>query len=409
MVRSVDDVWGLTVEEIEELFRHRHMNNYVRAGLLTVKTSAWPRSGSFSLAESDLPPSFVAAVDDLLRFVERVNDATATRETRVDVTRKLFELYRELPTSTPADVPELLRVLAALAFVPLVAERNDGFPLWFHPPARPIRPVHEQLFELLAEPVSIKALSERFPDEMERREVDADEPLAVVNAVTIMAVQAIIIMIENDVAADAARTAFLNAEAAMRCFEAEHRIGGLEERPLGLFHPHQLRYRNTLYLYGGNLLERMGRYREARAWYLRDIDRHAELPGAMGFYLTALKTCERLLCAYRIDDRHPRVKASLLALIHSSLASSFDRAREYAVEVLAAVDANPGVDLSQPKVEIGGRIFLYAGESSREPLLAALLYRNMVTDVEYGDTDYSVLSTSDGLSSSGSRVPVWLR
>jgi hypothetical protein len=366
------------------------MNAYVHAGLLTLGTSAWPRSGPLHVAEAELSPRFAAAVDRALDLLPRITGAQTPHEDRVDLTRRLFELYRELPESRPAEIPRLMRLLAALAFLPLVAERNDGFALWWHPPVRPIEPAHSQLMTLMHGPFSYEDAFRRFEPQATRRGANLERPVSLLYVITIMLVQSIIVMMENGVASEETLQAFRNAETAMRDFEARYGLAGLEDVPLGLKNPEQLRYRNTLYLYGGNLLERAGRHEEAVSWYLREIDDHVDLPRSLGFYMTAFKTCERLLSAYRIDRRHPRVKATLLALIHKALVRSFDQTRNYSEDTLATVDAHPNLDLSQPKLELGNRTVLYAGEASREPLLIALLYRKMVQDVPYRDTDYSL-------------------
>ena len=392
-MRSVADVWDLSVDEVQELYTQRHMNAYVHAGLLTLGTSAWPRSGPLHVAEPELSPRFAAAVDRVLLFAPRIARAEAPHEERVALTRRLFELYRELPESRPPGIPSLMRLLAALAFLPLAAERNDGFALWWHPPVRPIEPIHTELMSVMHGSFSYEATFQRFESEARRRGADPEQPVSLLYVITIMLVQAIIVMMENGVSPEETLPAFERAEKAMRDFEGRHRLASLDDVPLGLQDPAQLRYRNTLYLYGGNLFERLGRHEEAVSWYLRDIDNHADLPRSLGFYMTAFKTCERLLSAYRIDRRHPRVRAALLALIHKALARSLDQTRKYAEETLATVDAHPNLDLSQPKLELGDQTVLYAGEASREPLLIALLYRNMVQDVPYGDTDYSLFAS----------------
>jgi hypothetical protein len=389
--RDIADVWELTAEELRSLHETRHINAYVLAGLLTVKTSEWPKGGAFRLGATDQPPSFTRAVDRVLEIVPDLDPPSSPKETRVELTHRLFELYRQLPDTSPARVPELMRLLAAIAFIPLVAERNDGFALWWHRPVRAIEPLHEQLYSMLAQPLDYVDVFRRFEQQATKRGASLEQPVSLLYVVTVLLVQAIIIMLENGADHEEAWNAFQNDERAMREHETRHELGGLADHPLGLRGADQLRYRNTMYLYGGNLLERMGRRREAVSWYLRDIDHHSDLPRSLGFYMTAFKTCERLLSAYAIDERHPRARASLLALIHRALARSFEQTRKYAEEALGIVAAHPGLDLSQPKLELGERTVLWAGEASREPLLVALLYRNKVEDVDFGTTDYSPL------------------
>jgi hypothetical protein len=212
--------------------------------------------------------------------------------------------------------------------------------------------------------------------------------MSVLFAVTIELVTALIVTIENGVFPDIARTAFRHLEQAMLDYEQRTGLGNRPGLMLNVEDPGQIRYRNTLYLYGGNLLERMGRLAEAREWYLKDIDA-PELHLRLGFYLTALKTCERLLCAYRVSP--VAAQWDLRGAVHRVLVKSLEQAQRYAQDVLDLAARHPHLDWSQPKFRLGSQTVLFCGEACREPLLAALLYQNIVRGIPFAETDYGVL------------------
>ena len=399
----IESVWQLSSEQVEQVYHFGHMNNYVRAALRVLADSAWPRGGSWRSATSSFGAAFDERVDALLAFVSEPADKP--RERRVAITEALYRLYDAIPVIGPAEVSELTRIFAALAFLPLLAERADSFPLWWHPPRRAIGQRQRRFFAMLsAETLSLEQIFEREKAEFINRDVSRDDPVTLLFAITIDLVQSVIVMLENGVFADLALVAYQRIEAAMRDFEQRHGLADAK-MPLGLRSSGQLRYRNTLYLYGGSLLERMGRRDAARAWYLRDIDR-PELSERISFYLTGFKTCERLLAAHRVagfDCGNARVghattcrskdgASTSRAQIDATLAASLMHLKRYAKQTLDFVAEHPELDRGSPKLELGDKTMLYAGEGAREPLLIALLYQNIVGQTPFSEIDYSIFS-----------------
>ena len=380
-MRNVRSVWDLTLEEIEELHTKRHLNNYVHAGLLVPLLSAWPSSPTRSLTRVDpylyyLPIEQAAAA--LLGHVPELLDGSDHSGTRLRVTRDLFRLYRSLPVLDADHVPAIMRLFASLAFIILKAERNDNMPLWIPSPIRKAYPTHDNTFLRLLRPdVTLEDLLPFWKDEFEKSKIEM-LPARLVFPLTMRSVQAILIMVENGTSHTVAAEALVNLEHAMLDYEQRHKLLG------------SIRYRNTLYLYGGNMFQRMGRLDTAYAWYLKHID-YPELPKQFkgSGFMIPLKTCERLITACEIAPVGERPR--LISLTNATLAVVLGMARAYAQDILSEIDKYPEADLRPAWVKLGEKSWLYGGEACREPVLASLLYQKMVQCVPYADTDYSLL------------------
>lgn len=387
---SPANVWELTLEQLDHLYQHRHVNNYVYAALQVMAARGWPRGPEMIQPPMGFSRPMTKMVAELLDFVPRLEAAGDTGAMRTAVSLALYRFYRTLPEAEEAltQLPRLMQLMAGLAFLPLVAEREDRFPLWWHRPVRPIEEERRRELAILLRPFDLEELLEFYGGRIGRYCDNPKRPISRLYSLTIRLVSTVIIMMENGLYPELAWRAFQHIESAMLDFEGRHRLGNLPGMVLNISDLNQIRYRNTLYLYGGNLLERMGRRLEAREWYLKDIHT-PDLPGKLEFYLTAFKTCERLLCAYRTLDGEEHEE--LRKLLDQSMARSLSKTREYACKVLNIVKEHPRLDLSQPKLQIGDKQILFSGEASREPLLASLLYQHMVRGTPYLKTDYSLI------------------
>ncbi len=388
-ITAAKSVWDLSPEQVDYVSKNLHMNNYVRTGLLLEKTSKWPRQGTWRVAPGVFTDKFGLAVDELLSFVPEVAQSQDARGTRLSMTQAVYELYRDMPDFEPAQVPDVMRLFASLAFIVLVGEERDGLPLWWHAPARKILPDQKSEFAIMLEPFMLESIHERFSEQERKvRGCFLERPMTLLFSIVAKLVQTIIFFIENGVLPEMASRAYRNLENAMIAFEEKHAFIGKPGMALNMASPGQIRYRNTLYLYGGQHFERTGDTKTAIEWYLKDID-SADLPKEMGFYMTSFKTCERLLCAYRLVDE--KKKETLRVLIDNCVAKSLFMAKDYATTLLKILDDNPGVDLSIPKYKVGDRTYFFGGESIREPLVIGALYREFVEGVPYAETDYGLL------------------
>lgn len=381
-------IWELNADEIDFMYRRRHLNNYIHAALLTLLRSRWPREGRFHLASGMLRGEAEAKANAILEHIASLEASSDPRKTRLVITRLFFELYRDIGPDGWGDIPRIMDLFAALAFIALIAERADQIPLWFHPPVRDIhRRIIKEQFSMLMSEIDYDEYVLRFKDELERQKVDCAAPMSRLFVVPPRLVQSCIMMAENGMGDELIRVAHIHNEKAMIAFERKYKLGSLAAMPLNVSHPGQLRYRNTVYLYGGNHFERMGNDDEALAWYLKDVDDPA-LPANVGFYLTSLKTCERLLLGYRLLPSEDRSR--LKALIHRTLEASLVNLSHYAQRMLSVIDEHPELDVTHPRFHMDGRMYLFGGEGLREPLLIALLYQNMINGIPYSEISYSV-------------------
>jgi len=388
-LHQVSNVWELNPDQLEQVYGRCHMNNYVHAALITVNTGKWPRHRTLKVVPGKFSTEMEEAVNSLLRFASQLTAPRDPRAMRIKLALALYRFYRTLPDEADAlaSLSDLMQLMAGLAFLPLVAEKNDRFPLWWHPPVRPLKEIRRRELAVILKGFRHEDLIDFYGEKISQYCKEPDRPISLLFSLTIRLVSTIIIMMENGVFPEIALTAFRKVEEAMLDIEYRHQLGNRPGMALNIEGINQIRYRNTLYLYGGNLLERMGRIEEAREWYLKDID-NPDLPGHLDFYLTALKTCERLLCAYRTLGGAEDGK--LLALLNRSLARSLEKTRDYGRKVLDIVEHRPELDLSLPKIQLGAKQILFSGEANREPLLAALLYQRMVKGIPYSETDYSL-------------------
>jgi hypothetical protein len=383
---DVTDPWDLSPEEIEEISRRRHMGMDLRAALEVVKTSTWPREGRWYLGQGLFPEPVGESVDRLLAVVPRL-ESDDPKAARIELTRRLYELYVALPRIEPGEVPELMRLMASLAFTILIAEREAGVRLSPHMPTRKIQILHKRQLGAVLNPLTFESLFDQFEDEMRRRGAESEKPVSMANVVTGCLLDAITIMLEHQVLPEVVHAALENLEAAMRDYEQRHAIGNLPEMELEVSSVKQLAYRNRLYLLAGTIHERLDQPSEAVKWFLKGIDT-PRLPQEIDSYSIGLGACERLLRAVALAEGADRVR--IKDLLDRTLAASMDRHREYIREALDMVAAHPGADLSSPLVKIEDRIFFFGGAPGRWPLTTAVLYRELVDGVPPSETSYDL-------------------
>jgi hypothetical protein len=388
------DVWELTLDQIEHVYRHRHMNNYVYTGLLTYHRSRMPLNRVVRLRKERAPKCLHDGAENLLGLSPYLGNGDP-HTVRINYTYYAFELLSMLDQVKLEELPTAVELLSALAYIPIVAEKNDNLPLWMNPVLRREDPVTQGVFESIAPEIDLKAFVQQPLWTNDTGIVDEKidhEPSLLLYYFMPRAVQSILVMIENGVDSERAATAFRDVERNMLRFEREHGIGNAPElrRCGNIKSQSNLRYRNTLYLYGGNLFERMGRREEAFDWYTRDIY-ITNLPDIFWFYLTSLKTCERLLCALRVAP--PEKETVLLRdLIERSMHQALCSASPYARKVRQHIAENPHADLAAVRFfldEAKTQDLLYASEAAREVFLASLLYNRIVNDVPYRQIDYA--------------------
>jgi hypothetical protein len=380
-------VWNLTMDEVDWICRNLHMNRYVEMALRTIHTSCLPLNKSLHLRPKAVPDCLLDPVQKLIRLSPYIGNADPAT-THCNATYYSFELFRALGSVSAQDLERTILLLTTLAYIPLLAERNNGLLIWKYPVVRDKTSI-EPLFAMIQGELNIDTFV-RLANQTWGLKVTKDtDPTEQLFHFIIAAVPSIIIEIENAIEPEKALEAFKNVERAMFHHEYKNDLGGLKGYRGTLRNPDQMRYRNTLYLYGGNHLERMKRLDEAFLWYTKDIY-FLDLPEMFDFYLTSLKTIERLLCAYHITSGKTET-VLFKDLIDHCIIATFHNAAKYAREVLDYIAVNPGTDLNAERIsqDPSGKYLLYAGEASRELFLIAILYARIVFQMDCQYIDYA--------------------
>jgi hypothetical protein len=378
-------IWELTGEEIEHAYKNLHMNNYVYAALNCYYRSAYPKNKIVRLRKENVPGPLIRYAEDLVGLSPYLgNDDSKT--VRINYTYYAFRLFSALADIGRDDLESALELLAALAYIPIVAEKNDDFELWKHPVMRPIDTRAENILAGLKPDTDVFSFLSVCMYENEKSDIDGITPIKAVFLFVIRCVQALIIHCENDTDRKLIDNAFRSIEGCMLTYESANGLSGQCFKGK-LQNPGQIRYRNTLYLYFGDFVRRTGDGERAFEVYTKDINTK-ELPDLFGFYLTDMKTVERLLCACEVLSASGKPAGELKGFIADCMMTVFDHAARYARDVLDAVARNPGIDLSSSRIRNGEKSMLYAGEASREPFLLALLYSKMVNGTDFKDIDY---------------------
>lgn len=387
------NLWDLSVEEIEYVYSNLHMNNYVYAGLMTYHQSRMPLNRVVRLRKEKIPECLHEEAQRLIELSPYLGNGDS-RTVRINYTYYAFQLFSRLKHIKIEEIEDTLEFLASLAYIPIVAEKNDNLLLWLSSVVRRKNKEVIRAFNSIKEDMDLADFI-KIPLWNNDKGIEDDEiektPSLLLYYFMPRAVQSVLIMLENNVDRELAASAFRNIEKNMLRYERENDLGDRRKyRHLGnVKYPSNIRYRNTLYLYGGNLFERMGRMDEAFSWYAKDIY-IMNLPNNFWFYLTSLKTCERLLCAYRV---HRADKEAVLFkdLINHCMLKALNSSSSHAVKVLRYIASNPKADLSAIRFYVNEEKthdILYAGEASREIFISALLYNRIINNVDYHNIDY---------------------
>ena len=388
-------VWDLSLDEIEYVYKNRHMNHYVYAGLKTYYTSSPPLHRPVSLRTDMVPGYLCSAVEKLLilsPFVGKKDPAVL----RTGITYLFYQLYHGLENVSLQDISTIVQLLAACAYLLLHSEKNDNMLLWNGPVVRNMTKYSRMVVKRLLMPtVDIEAICslEPFSPTMAKRKRKNELP-AHENDIPILyqfmpkAMRSLIAYMENGKSPEMIEQALLNTEQAMVHYENNHTVS----LPPLYSEKKKLRYHNTLYLYGAMFFQRQGLYNRAVDWYLKHIDVYG-LPYLFGNFLTDLKTTERLVSAFPlINDK--KKQSDLMNLIQRCMVTICHNISKHSQRVNAYYESHPTTDmravwLKNGKGKVKDTDILYAGEAAREILLFSLLYNKFVRGVDYKDIDYA--------------------
>lgn len=380
-------VWDLNLNEIEYIYQKLHMNNYVYAALMTYHKSNPPLNKQIKLNKRSAPACLFENAQKMAELSPYLGNDDP-QLVRIHYTYYAYELFSRFKHLKIQDIGQTIALMSALSYVPIIAEKNDNLLIWWNMVIRKKTQFIKDRYDSIKDKIDIDEFVKLPYFENEKNQEEDLSPIDTLFEFIPRAVSSVIIMLENGLDLEQAATAFVNIEKNMIEYEQKHRVGNLKEFPKNVKHHGQTRYRNTLYLYGGTVFERMGRYEEAFSWYTKDLY-FVDIYDTFGFYLTALKTCERLLCAYRVAAEKKETTL-FKSLIDHCFKKAFLNASDYAAVVLDYVRSTPGLDLSLERFDLGNnKYMLYAGEPSREIFLISLLYNKIINNEEYGEIGYS--------------------
>lgn len=372
-------IWDLSLEEIEDVFANRHMNNYVYVAFKNYHLNTFPAGQPIKLNEDIVPAIMLEEAQNLCQLIPYIGteDSFAVRTNYLFRSYFLFEKLREVDE---VNLNQTIDFLAHMALFSTTIEKNDKILIWPYLIARPIDDNLERRFELLKQP---EHNLNDFAGELLDKNLPNDQVLL---KYIHTSVSTLLTLIENGLS-DEIGNAFNNVEKNMFRFEKELGFVKGENLSENFNHGTQIRWRGTLYLYGGNFFEQQQDYNKAYNWYLRGINT-SKLLDHFTYYLTAFKAVERLICAYRVGE-HLNVDQNLLyEFINAALIGAFEKTGVYAGKVLNFIRNNPDSDLKSKVLSNDETQLQYAGESVREVYLISLLYKTVVNKQKFEDLKY---------------------
>lgn len=359
-------LWDLTWEETEFVYERLHMNGYVHAAAAVVH-GAPPAGRSVRVNENSVPAPLADAAQALANLSVRLGASNPTR-LRIDATLMVHRLFTAFRTIERADIPAAMGLLSALAYIPVLAEKNDGVMIWPAPVVRDVSPGIARNAESLARGLDLELLVACGPNVRVFHPADATAASSLFVYVQ-AGVETLLTQTENGADPEAVADGFRNLEKAMMDYERRQGMHTTVTEPM---HFLQRRSRHSLYLYGANHMERMGRGEEALAWYLRDmwVDDDACLTGN---HLTDLRAMERLLCACRLlPSGHARVGAA--RALEVCLPTICHAAAEHSIRTFELLRRSPTLDLTAERWPLGDTFWLFGGPARRELFLFALMW-----------------------------------
>ena len=106
-----------------------YVNNYIYVALKTYHTSTLPIGCPVSVKESTIPSCLVTPVQEIISLGEQIGVLDAEK-VRTRYTALTYTLLRELHQIKIHEVNQTMTLLSAMAFIPIVTEKNDGISLW---------------------------------------------------------------------------------------------------------------------------------------------------------------------------------------------------------------------------------------------------------------------------------------
>ncbi|MFW9901100.1 MAG: hypothetical protein ACFFDY_07400 [Candidatus Thorarchaeota archaeon] len=374
-------IWDLSIEEIEYVYSNLHMNNYVYVVAMNYHKSKYPTELKINIKDDSIPDFLKFYTFKLFELIPYLNHYNPKIVLAQYLYRSyfLFEKLRYLRIEQLQDVVDLF---SALAFIPIIAEKNLDILVWPHLIVRPVNEKILNTFHLLQEDFDIYDI---IPEYKEKKELKND--LLILKFIH-TSVTTLLTLAENDFDKRKIAETFLKVENKL--FELEKRYGFVKVDNLkeNFVIGTQLRWRTTLYLYGGRIFENMKEYQQAYSWYTKGIYT-IKLYEHFPYYLTDFKITERLLCAYRTGEKLGKDTILLRDLINYCMLRGLQDTAEYSNQILNFIKSNPLVELNGKNLSNDKVNLQYSGESVREIYFICLFYNYIIKKIRFEDIDYS--------------------
>jgi hypothetical protein len=278
--------------------------------------------------------------------------------------------------------------LSSLAYIPIIAEKNDNFDLWGKKVVRELSKKKIERFNIIISNPGIDNFLNIILSEYDKIDYNDLNKYEKIVKIIRLSIQTIIANCENNISNKKIEKAWESIEHIMFLLEKKNNIDTNNK-----IHTMQIRYRNSLYLYGGNFFRRTGNYKKALEWYLKDIELEKNVEKPI-FYQTRMRTIERLLCAYIVEEKINMDINYIKSLINEKLYLLFQNISTICNELIRYIAIYPNLDLSDEKFlfmnkkERDGLIKKYAAVGCREFFLLALLYNNIINKIDYKNIEY---------------------
>jgi hypothetical protein len=381
--------WHLDPKQIDWFTQHRHMNRYVYAMYQDYTQADFPYNTDYE-ASGQITGILLEPVNNL---IQTIRTKQSKQKKRIAFSLAAHKLFAHL--SRMSSVEELTQVIPVLTLFASPAIKTYCVPAQrggLTTLVRNLSPEIEQQFQAISPRLHI---SDFLNLVFQNNELDnIQNPFTVIKIFVHKALTAIITHQENGAASpDVILKKFRHLR---RLVEArERKIFDASYHLLWYEHGHshcQRHYWNSLLLYGGNHLERMGLEEEAFDWYTSGLI-HPDVANRFRPFRQVLlnfKVCERLLCAYQLAYRSssPPKFSLFRQQIEQMTLKSFHFLAEQSIDILKFVARNPDADLTQRRIRVGKKVFTFYDELVYEPFLFTLLYEHIILGGSWGKHDY---------------------
>jgi hypothetical protein len=380
-------IWNLTFDEIEYVYNNLHMNNYVYAALKMYHESNPPLNKIIKIKKEIMPECLYKSSEKLVNLSPYLGNDDS-RIIRINYKYYAYNLFRKLKYVKDDEIPEVMSFFSSLVYIPIIAEKNDKYNLWHYKVTRKLTNKVKQQFKVIINTPSIDEILDIILLGYDKIKYNNFDEYKKILIIVKLFIQTIITNCENNIDSKEIEKAWEGMEHIMLLLEKKSNIDTNKE-----IHWIQLRYRNTIYLYGGDFFRRIENYKKALEWYLKDIElekRYTKAPICQ----TRMRTIERLLCAYIVGEKINMdtnyikdIINEKLYLLFQYLSLSSDELIDYIKKFGFDLSAEGLLFINEREKDI--LIRRYSAESSREFFLLALLYNNIINKIDYKDIEYN--------------------